>query len=135
MRCVPFLSFALLAAALTLVGCSTRSTKVEPLGESPVTLKANSKRTEHAAKLGHRVTITLPGGDHDTHVWKISYHDMRYLQQLTDITPTKAATTGATVSFVTARPGTTRLRFVLVPANAGREATPIDAHDLELTIK
>jgi hypothetical protein len=134
MRRASFLFLAALTAALVLSGCYTRIKKVEPTGDSPVTLKANSKRTEHTAKLGHRVTITLPV-DRPAHVWTISYHDMRYLQQLTEITPLKNGSSGATVSFVTARPGKTRLRFVLVPANAGREVTPIDAHDLELTIE
>lgn len=126
---------ALLCTAFILSGCGSRVNTVTPQGESAVTLDADSKRTTHTAKYANRITVTLPPADLATHRWEISFHDARFLKQLTEFQPPKSPDAGASIGFLATRTGTTRIRFVLLPSGNAREATPIDGRDLVLTIE
>ncbi len=124
---------AVLALLLVLSGCTT-SNKIVTQGDATVMFKPQSKRTEQSVELNNRVTVILPPTD-PTHVWQIAFHDTRFLPQLSAPTPSKEPGGGISIAFFASRPGTTRLRFVLVPVNAGREAIPTDAHDVVLTVR
>lgn len=129
--------FILLTCATLFVACRSAVVPVKASGEAPVALNPAAKRTEHSAKVANRITVTLPATNPATQVWAISFHDARYLRQTTDIVPPSGSTAAATVSFLALQPTpgrTTRVRFVLLPAESGREATPIDTHDLVLKI-
>jgi hypothetical protein len=130
-----FLLAPAVAAAGLLAGCGTGQVTIAPKGEAPVTLGSEGRRTTHTAQHANRITITLPPADAATHKWHISSHDARFLKQLTDVLPPKPGETAQTITFLAIRTGTTRLRFVLLPISSAREATPIDAHDLVLTIQ
>lgn len=131
--------YFLLISALLMAGmcgaCATRVETVTPKGEAPVTLRIPGRRTNHTAQFANRITITMPVENPATHRWSIALHDDRFLKQLTDVLPPKEAETGQTISFLAVRSGTTRLRFVLLPAGSNREATPIAAHELVVTIE
>lgn len=134
MRPLPRLLLAL-AALLLACGCSSRVETIAPKGDSPVALSTTSKRTTHTAKFAERILVTLPPADYSTHQWEISFHDARFTRQLSEFQSPPTEGAGATVAFLATRLGTTRIRFVLLPRGAQREATPIDGHDLVLTIE
>jgi hypothetical protein len=124
---------AVLAFLLVLSGCST-SNKIVTQGEATVMFKPGSKRTEQAVELNNRVTVILPPTEANQ-TWQIAFHDARSLPQLAAATPSKEPGGGTSIVFFASRPGTTRLRFVLVPLTSGREAIPTDAHDVVLTVR
>lgn len=126
---------ALFCTAFILGGCRSRVNTVTAQGESAIALDTNSKRTTHTAKYANRITLTLPPADLAQHRWEISFHDARFLKQLTEFQPPKNPDEGATIAFLTTRTGTTRIRFVLLPVGNAREATPTDGRDLVLTIE
>lgn len=136
MRRSAFFVFGLVVA-FGLSACSSRTEVVTPRGDVSVTLDASAKRTTHTVEVANRVHVTLPPAD-ATHGWQISYHDARFLKQVTEVTPPKTPEGSATITFLAIKPTagrTTRVRFVLLPVGAAREATPIDGHDLVLTIQ
>lgn len=123
----------LLALLLALSGCASRE-KIQTEGEASILFKPGAKRTEQTVGLGNRITLTLPPTEPDQ-IWQIAFHDARFLVQLTGYTAPAETGGGASIAFAATRPGTTRLRFVLLPKNAGREAIPSDAHDVVITVR
>ena len=132
MRRASILLFAPLLLLALLPACRTGPAPIQTSGETTLALKPEGKRTEETVELGRRLTVTLPPGDTATHRWFIAQHDSRFLKQLTPIAVDAGVTT---VAFAVIRPGTTRMRFVLLPIDSLREAVPIDAHDLVLRIE
>ncbi len=105
-----------------------------PKGESPVTLSSEVKRTQHGAKVANTVKITFPPCDAGS-VWRVVQADTRFVHVLNEAVPAKAAGETLSMSVLAVRQGVTRLRFVCVPADAGREAIPSDFHDVVLRIE
>lgn len=126
---------AVAVASIALGACSSGANTLTPTGEASISLSETPKRTTHAVKLGNLITIHLPPADGSTHAWHIAHHDGRYLKQTSEVVPPARADAAATITFIAARAGTTRLRFLLLPLAAGREADPIDVHELVLTIQ
>ncbi len=122
-------AFALLAA-----GCVANDGKLTPKGEAPVTLSSQEKRTQHGAQVANTVKITFPPCDAGW-VWKVVQADTRFVQVLGESPPAKTTGEVLSISVLALRQGVTRLRFVCVPADAGREATPSDFHDVLLRIE
>lgn len=96
-------------------------------------MEAETKTRTIEAKPLTQVDLTLPAVPAGL-AWQISFHDARYLKQVQPLTP-GAAGTGATVSFITLNAGRTRVRFLLLPTAAGREASPVDQQEIVMTIQ
>lgn len=126
--------FLVAVLVLSAAGCASGGGKLAPKGEAPVTLSSEEKRTQHGAKVANTVTITFPPCGAGS-VWKTVQADARFVQVLNEATPAKVAGETQSISILALRPGGTRLRFVCVPADAGREAVPSDFHDLILRIE
>ncbi len=105
-----------------------------PKGEAPVTLSAGEKRTQHGAKVANTVKISFPPCAAGS-VWRVVQADTRFVHVLNEAIPAKTAGEVLSISVLALRPGATRLRFVCVPADAGREAIPSDFHDVLLRIE
>jgi hypothetical protein len=132
------LPLLVITSALLTCGCQSRPHEIQPKGEATAALATDgTKRTELQAKWANTIVITLPPHD-PSHQWHIAQHDSRYLKQLTAVIPPTIAGSGPTISFLALQstPGRSiRVRFVLLPVNAGREAVPIDGHDLLIAIE
>lgn len=122
------------AFVVLLAGCVGNEGRLVPKGEAPVTLNSGEKRTQHGAKVANTVKITFPPCDAGS-VWKVVQADTRFVQVLGESPPAKTAGETLSISVLALRQGVTRLRFVCVPADAGREATPSDFHDVILRIE
>lgn len=122
------------ALILAAAGCASGDGKLTPKGEAPVTLSGEEKRTQHGAKVANMVKIIFPPCGAGS-VWKTVQADTRFVQVLNEAVPAKVAGETLSISILALRQGGTRLRFVCVPANAGREAVPSDFHDLILRIE
>ncbi len=120
--------------ALGLAGCVSDGGKLTPTGDAQVTVNMTAKRTSAGVKLANRVIVTLPPSM-PTQIWKIIQADERFLQILSDTKPVTNGGESATAVFLAIRPGITRLRFVLVPVDAVREAVPADFHEITLKIE
>ena len=127
---IPACRWLLLGALLAATACTTHP-DVKPTGTVPIVLAGDKKAAEVTAKLQNLLVITMPATD-PGHVWQISFHDPRFLKQMTGLTATGGAT--ATVSFLAVHGGRTRLRFVLLPSSVLRNASPIDQQEIVLTI-
>jgi hypothetical protein len=126
-------SFAVVLTIVALSSCGTTPQRTEPKGVVTIALDAAKKPTEATAKFDYLITIVLPPPGVEGTVWQISFHDSRYLQQVTDITP--AADRSAQISFRTKQPGRTRVRFVLVPSTTDRAVAAVDSQELILVIQ
>lgn len=135
MRCPSFFSAAIAIVCAVLAGCSSGGNSPTPTGEASISLSTTARRTVQTVKLDNVVIIALPPANSTTHAWQIAQHDGRYLQQTSDVVPAAGKDDRATVTFIAARTGTTRLRFLLLPLAAGRQADPLDGHELVLTIQ
>jgi hypothetical protein len=127
---------ALLALTLAAInpGCETAQAPLKPSGEVAVPLDASKKSGSVTVRLANVVTFTMPPAA-PGFVWEISFHDTRFLKQQTEFLPPKEAGAGSTVTFMATNLGTTRLRFVLVPASNDRSVSPIDRQDIAVTIR
>ena len=114
-------------------GCESPVETFKPEGSAAVVFAPGEKRQTLKAALANVVTVTLPAGASGT-AWQIAQHDPRFLKLHADFQPPPRPAEGTTVSFVALTQGTTRLRFVLVPADA-RAATPLDHRELVVTIE
>lgn len=131
------LSPTLALVALMLAGapgCTTRS-ELTPEGEVAVVLSDDKKTNAVTAQLRNLIAITLPVPKAPGYRWQISFHDVRYLKQMTDIVPGKTPDAGPTISFMARLPGRTRVRFLLLPDTNDRVATPVDAQEVVLAIE
>lgn len=122
------------AFVLLAVGCVGNEGRLTPKGEAPVSLSTEEKRTQHGAKVANTVKISFPPCEAGS-VWRVVQADTRFVQVLSESTPAKTSGEVLTLTVLALRSGVTRLRFVCLPANAGREATPSDFHDLVLRIE
>ncbi|MSU51764.1 MAG: hypothetical protein EXS37_22185 [Opitutus sp.] len=118
---------------LVLVACSS-GPAITPKGTVKVVLDAEKKSTALAVKTHNLIAITFPPAAAGFG-WQISYHDSRYLKQMTDIKPATVAGEGATISFLALNIGRSRLRFLLAPLGTDRESKPIDQQELVLTMQ
>jgi hypothetical protein len=123
----------LAAGALALGGCEHPVETFKPEGSAEVAFAATEQRQTLRASLANVVTVTLPPAAPAT-VWQIALHDTRFLKLHADLQPGRAPGGGTVVSFVALTQGTTRLRFVLVPARA-EAAAPLDHRELVVTIE
>jgi len=131
-RIHPF-GLVLLAAGLAFAGCNTGPKRIQPTGEVAANLTAEKKSTELEASAGNRIKITFPPTAAG-HAWQISFHDTRYLKQMSEIQPGPAPDTGPSISFLALARGRTRLRFMLLPATRERTAAPVDHQEVVLSI-
>lgn len=122
------------AFAFAVAGCVGNGGKLTPKGEAPVTLNAEEKRTQHGAKVANTVKITFPPCAAGS-VWKVVQADTRFVHVMNEAMPAKTAGETLSISILALRSGVTRVRFVCVPADAGREAIPSDFHDVVLRIE
>lgn len=125
------LAFSSVVVVLGVTGCGTPAIKASRT--MAVTMEAETKTRTIEVKPMTQLDLTLPTVDAGF-VWQISFHDARYLKQVQPPTP-GAAGVGSTVSFITLNPGRTRVRFLLLPKSAGREASPVDQQEIVMTIQ
>ena len=128
------LALVMLACAAGVTSCETPSGVIKPRGTVSVSLDGVKKRGSITVALANLLAITMPPVKPGL-VWQISYHDPRYLKQHSNFTAPTSPETGSTVSFVALVPGATRLRFLLVPADAGRSVDPVDQQEIIVTIR
>ena len=122
------------AVALALASCHSAPEPAQAAETTTIGLDAAGPRTTAAVEFGHQVKIQLPPAI-PGHAWQIAAHDWRFLKQVSEPAPSNAGDGAWSVSFLTQRTGTTRLRFVLAPATAGREAELADSREIVLTIQ
>ncbi len=125
------LAFSSVVAVLWVTGCGTPAIKASRT--MAVTMEAETKTRTIDLKPMTQLDLTLPAVEAGF-VWQISFHDARYLQQVQPLTA-GATGVGSTISFITVRVGRTRVRFLLLPMSAGREASPIDQQEIVMTIQ
>lgn len=123
----------LLLVTLVLAGCATSRDPV-PTGELALALRTDAPRATVATRLGHRITLTLPAPEVADHAWQIAWHDHRYLRQLGPLGPGGDGA-GPVIAFLALRPGTTRVRFALLPVKEAREAVPAGLQEVVLRIE
>lgn len=125
------LAFFSVVAVLGVAGCGTPAIKATRT--MAVTMETETKTRTIDVKPLTQIDLTLPAVDANF-VWQISFHDARYLQQVQPLKP-GAAGAGTTVSFIALSAGRTRVRFLLLPKSAGREASPVDQQEIVMTIQ
>ena len=130
---LPAFACIILSACLISTACTSHP-ELKPTGTVPITLAGEKKSSTANAYLQNVVVITLPRADPGC-TWQISFHDPRFLKQLSALKAPPGGETGPTVSFMTLHNGRTTLRFLLLPPNAGRDAAPVDQQELLLTIE
>lgn len=125
----------LVAGVLALGACATgQQSDVKFVGTVKVTLETEKKSTEVSIRALNRIEVTLPAAPAGFG-WQISFHDSRYLKQLSEVKPTILGGAGDLITFVAINRGKSRLRFLLAPLGNEREARPIDQQELVLTIQ
>ena len=127
---------AAIAAALAwaVTGCATSTSPPKPNKTVAVQLDASKKSWAFNARVLNLLTITLPPAAAN-HLWQISFHDPRYLKQMSEIKSPANTEAGTTISFLVLNTGRTRLRFVLVPPNSDGAVTPIDQQEIIFTVQ
>jgi hypothetical protein len=129
------LRLAFLLLCLAAVGCTTRPPELKPKGTASITLNEETKSTNATVQLLNFVTITLPAPKAEGYLWQISFLDVRYLKQTTEILPGAKSDAGPTVSFIARNPGRTRVRFLLLPPMTNRGVAPVDQQEVVFTIQ
>ncbi len=124
------LGILLTTALLAGGGCSS-APAVKPDGQVAITLDGVKKVGALSLRIGNVLVLTLPPG-REGHVWEFAFHNPGALKLMS---PPKIGADGRTqVSFLALRGGATRLKFLLVPADAGASAAPVDTQDVQLSI-
>ncbi len=124
------LRFVVTAALLAGGGCAS-TPELKPDGQVAITLDGVKKTGALSLRVANVLALTLPPG-REGHVWQIAFHNTSMLKLMH---PPKVDADGRTrVSFLALRLGGTRLKFLLVPANAGASAAPVDQQDVQLSI-
>lgn len=114
-------------------GCVSHPPELVPSGTATVKLDREHKVSAFAVKRLNLLVLTLPPTDAE-HRWAISFHDTRYLKQMSEIQPAAPPDSGVSISFLALTPGRTRLRFLLLPIRKARSVDPIDQQEFVLTI-
>jgi hypothetical protein len=122
-------------AALLPAACQNQVEQRKPSGTTTVLIGPADVRTVAAVPFGHEVRITLPPPSDENHIWQISAHNWRFLQQLTDLAPTASVDRMWRVSFLAVKSGTTRVQFVLVPTTVAGTTVLADRREIVLTIE
>lgn len=126
------LSLALaVGVCLFAAGCGTPG--IKPKGKVDIVLEGPQPRSEHGARYLDAITITLPPAPRG-YVWDLAMHNANFLKQTGNLTPPATPGGGATITFIAVTQGATRLRFLLLPENRGREAKPVDMRELLIEI-
>lgn len=126
-----FLVRILFAAALLFGGGCATGPAIKPEGQVAITLDGVKKAGALSMRVANLLALTLPPG-REGHVWQIAFHNTSVLKLMS---PIQVGADGRSrVSFMAIRGGGTRLKFLLLPANAGATAEPVDQQDIQLSI-
>jgi hypothetical protein len=123
------IAILLVACAWALTGCGAPKVNLTPTKILTLKLDDEKKSVIVNTRIQNLITLVLPPGP-EGYLWQISFHDPRFLKQMTPLKPAAGPEEGATISFLVVTGGRTRLRFVLVPANVGAGATPVNQHEV-----
>jgi len=118
-------------AGLFAAGCGTPA--IKPKGKASIVLQGTEPRSEHGARYLDAITITLPPAPRG-YVWDLAMHNANFLKQTGNFAPPATPDAGPSITFIAITEGATRLRFLLLPAGAGRETRPVDMRELLIEI-
>ncbi len=126
-----FITRSLIATVLLVGGGCASGPAIKPEGQVAITLDGAKKAGALSMRVANLLVLTLPPG-RDGHAWQIAFHNTTMLKLMS---PPQIGADGRTrVSFLALRGGGTRLKFLLVPANAAATAEPVDQQDIQLSI-
>ncbi len=126
-----FFTPVLFMAALLVGGGCASGPAIKPEGQVASTLDGVKKAGALSMRIANVLALTLPPG-REGYVWQIAFHNTSVLKLMS---PPQIGADGRTrVSFLALRGGGTRLKFLLVPANAAATAEPVDQQDIQLSI-
>jgi predicted secreted protein len=132
-------AFLLLAAAALLATPVHVRAKDTPL--EPVIHQADDKKTTASLRTTGEIKIVLPATGEAGYEWQIIANDTRILKPTGALKftadPKAAGKAGEwAVTFVAQRPGRSTLRFAYVhPSENGKDETPADVREVEVTVK
>ena len=124
-----------LTALLFPLAVATALLTVAAAPPAALTLEMKEKRETATLKVGQEFKVILPTTD-ARYVWEISSNDVRYLKQTGKIAALPGGpTAGATVPFLGARPGRSRLSFAYVRPSDNGETITEDTREIMVTVK
>lgn len=130
---------AALLAALWLAGagCASAPREIRPARVVPVVLESGNKVTEVSAQVAEELKLELPRVEKPGFRWQVFAQDTRFLKQTSEVTPTPGVSGGSSVTFLVLQSASrpTKIRFLLVREDKANESTPVDIHDVIVTIQ
>lgn len=132
------MTLAVLLATLWLTGagCATKLPELKATRTIPVELDTAKKFTAVTAQFATELKLELPPVKVAGFRWQVFAQDTRFLKQTSEVTPTPGVPGGSSVSFLVInlaqRP--TKIRFLLIEEANAKGNSPVDVHDVIVTI-